>query len=231
MMSELLQIARQDLLDPAGLTDTQLQTILSSTLGHSVDNADLYFQSTYSESWALEDGIIKSGSYSIDRGVGVRVMSGEKTGFAYSDDILVPALEQAAQAARSISRQGEDKSIQAWRFVKGRELYLPVNPFISFNEQDKVGLLQRIDAFTRQLDPRVIQVNASLSAEYEKILVMGSDGDCAADVRPLVRLNVSVIVEQNGRREHGYAGGGGRFDYQYFLENDQAFSYAREAVR
>jgi len=230
-MNNFLEIARQDLLDPAGLTEKQLQHVLSSILGNNIDNADLYFQSTYSESWVLEDGIIKGGSYNIDRGVGVRAMSGEKTGFAYSDDIMMPALEKAAQAARSITKQGGEQSVQAWKWAAGHELYLPINPLISLSEHDKVALLQRVDAYTRQQDPRVIQVNVSLAAEYETIMVMASDGHLAADVRPLVRMNISVIVEQNGRREHGYSGGGGRFDYRQLLDNDQALSYAREAVR
>lgn len=230
-MNNFLEIARRDLLEPAGITDNQLQNVLSSVLGNTVDNADLYFQSTYSETWVLEDGIIKGGSYNIDRGVGVRAMSGEKTGFAYSDDILMPALDQAAHAARSISKQGGHQAIKAWKWTTGHELYLPVNPLDSLNENEKIALLQRVDAYTRQQDPRVIQVNVSLAAEYETVLVMASDGHLAADVRPLVRLNVSVVVEQNGRREQGYAGGGGRFDYLYFTENDLALSYAREAVR
>lgn len=230
-MTNFLDIARKNLLDPAGLTDSQLQNILSKVLGNTVDNADLYFQSTYSESWVLEDGIIKNGSYNIDRGVGVRAMSGEKTGFAYSDDIIMPALEQAAQAARSISKQGGQQQISTMKWTTGHELYLPVNPLNSLNENDKIALLQRMDAFARQLDPRVIQVTVSLASEYDTVLIMASDGHLAADVRPLVRLNISVVVEQNGRREHGYAGGGGRFDYQYFLEKDVAFDYARRAVR
>lgn len=209
-MTNFLEIARRDLLDPAGLTDNQLQTVLSSVLGNAIDNADLYFQSTYSETWALEDGIIKGGSYNIDRGVGVRAMSGEKTGFAYSDDIIMPALSQAAVAARSITKASGHQAVSAWQRTAGHELYLPVNPLNSLNENEKIGLLQRVDAFARQQDPRVIQVNASLAAEYETVLVMSSDGHLAADVRPLVRLNVSVVVEQNGRREQGYAGGGGR---------------------
>jgi TldD protein len=230
-MTNFLEIARQDLLDPAGLTDNQLQKVLSSVLGNAVDNADLYFQSTCSETWVLEDGIIKGGSYNIDRGVGVRAMSGEKTGFAYSDDILMPALDHAAQAARSISKSGGHHAIHAWQKTAGHELYLPINPLNSLNENEKVALLQRVDAYARQQDPRVIQANVSLAAEYETMLVMASDGHIAADVRPLIRLNVSVVVEQNGRREQGYAGGGGRYDYQFFLENDLALSYAREAVR
>lgn len=230
-MNNFLEIARNDLLAPAGITETQLQRVLSSVLGHSIDNADLYFQSTYSESWALEDSIIKGGSYNIDRGVGVRAMSGEKTGFAYADDILMPALEQAAQAARSISTDVGVQAIKSWKWTTGHELYLPVNPLISLSETDKVSLLQQVDAHARKLDPRVIQVNVSLAAEYETILVMGSDGHLAADVRPLVRINVSVVVEQNGRREHGYSGGGGRFDYRQLFDNDQGLAYAAEAVR
>jgi TldD protein len=230
-MTNFLEIARRDLLDPAGLTDNQLQTILGTVLGNTIDNADLYFQSTYSEAWALEDGIIKGGSYDIDRGVGVRAMSGEKTGFAYSDDIVMPALEQAASAARSISVKQGKHAISSYKWVQGHELYLPVNPLNSINENDKVALLQRLDRYARQQDPRVIQVNVSLAAEYDTVLVMASDGQLAADVRPLVRLNVSVVVEQGARREQGYAGGGGRYDYLYFLESDRAENYVREAVR
>jgi TldD protein len=179
----------------------------------------------------LEDGIIKGGSYNIDRGVGVRAMSGDKTGFAYSDDILMPALEQAAAAARSISKHGGAQSVQAWQKPAGHELYQPVNPLLSLSENEKVALLQRVDACARQEDPRVIQVSVSLSAEYETILVMASDGHLAGDVRPLVRVNVSVVVEQNGRRENGYSGGGGRFDYKQLIANDQGLVYAKEAVR
>jgi TldD protein len=230
-MTSFLDIARQDLLEPAGITDSQLQQVLGKVLGKSIDNADLYFQSTHSESWVLEDGIIKGGSYNIDRGVGVRAMSGEKTGFAYSDDIVMPALEQAAQAARSISRQGGEHAMQAYKKSSGHQLYLPVNPLNSLTESDKIALLQRIDVYTRKQDPRVIQVSVSLASEYETVLVMASDGHLAADVRPLVRLNVSVVVEQNGQREQGYAGGGGRFDYQYFLDEDRGLGYGREAVR
>jgi TldD protein len=230
-MTNFLEIARKNLLDPAGITDNQLQKILSKIVGDTVDNADLYFQASHSEAWVLEDGIIKNGSFNIDRGVGVRAMSGEKTGFAYSDDILMPALEQAAQAARSISKQGGHHAIQTSQWTTGHELYLPVDPLSSLNENDKIGLLQRVDAYTRKLDSRVIQVTVSLAAEYDTILIMASDGHLAADVRPLVRLNVSVVVEKDGQREQGYAGGGGRYDYQYFLQNDIAFEYAREAVR
>jgi len=230
-MTNSLEIARKNLLEPGGLTDGQLQNVLNKVLGNTIDNADLYFQAIYSESLVLEDGIIKGGSYNIDRGVGVRAMSGEKTGFAYSDDIILPALEQAATAARSISKNDGQNKIKTSQWSTGHELYLPINPLLSASENDKVALLQKIDAFTRKQDPRIVQVSVSLAAEYETVLIMASDGQLAADVRPLVRLNVSVVLEQNGRREQGYAGGGGRFDYKYFFENDRGLEYGKEAVR
>ena len=230
-MSNLLEIVRHDLLDPAGLTDNQLHKVLHQLAGPHVDYADLYFQSTYSESWVLEDGLIKGGSFDIDRGVGIRAMSGEKTGFAYADDIVMPALLQAAQAARSISKQGGEQIVKAWHELPSHRLYQPINPLHTLSETEKVTLLQRIDTYLRQKDNRVIQVTVSLAGEYESILVMASDGHVAADVRPLVRLNVSLIVEQNGRRESGYAGGGGRFGYQQFLQSNVAFEYADEALR
>lgn len=230
-MTDILTQVRTDLLGPAGLTDSDLSHILNTLAGRQVDHADLYFQSTYSESWALEDGIIKGGSFDIDRGVGVRVMSGEKTGFAYADDIVLPALSQAAEAARSICKQGGDHSVQVWRRDIGHQLYLAVNPLQSMSETDKVGLMQKIDQYLRQKDPRVIQVNVSLAGEHDSILVMANDGHLGADIRPLVRLNVSCIVEDKGKRESGHAGGGGRVDYHYFLADNLAFQYADEALR
>ena len=175
-MSSSLDMARHDLLEASGLTENQLHKVMNSILGHAIDYTDLYFQSSYVESWVLEDGIIKGGSFDIDRGVGVRALSGEKTGFAYADDILFPALEQAAQAARSIVQHGDHKIVKAWTRVPGHQLYLPLNPINSLNENEKTALLQRVDAYVRQLDSRVIQVNVSLAGEHEMILVMGSDG-------------------------------------------------------
>ncbi len=230
-MNNNLIIARKALLEPAGITENQLQTVLGKVLGHSVDNADLYFQAVRSESWVLEEGIIKSGSYNIERGVGVRAISGEKTGFAYSDDILMPALEQAANAASSIARTGHEGSVKAWHKTKGHELYLPIDPLTTMNEQEKLALLKQLDAEARRLDKRITQVSVSLVGVHEIVLIMASDGTLAADVRPLVRLNVSVIAEQNGQREQGYAGGGGRLGYEYFLQEDRALDFAREAVR
>lgn len=230
-MTDIIERVRHDLLDPAGLTENQLHRVIHQLAGSNVDYADLYFQSTYSESWSLEDGIIKGGSFDIDRGVGVRAMSGEKTGFAYADDIVMPALEQAAQAARSIVKQGGEQSVQAWHKLPGHQLYQPVNPLHSLSEKEKVSLLQRVDSYIRQKDPRIVQVNVSLAGEYESILVMASDGHLAADVRPLVRFNIYVIVEHHGRRDSGYFGGGGRYDYKEFLNNDLAFQFADEALR
>lgn len=230
-MTDIVDIVRHDLLDPAGLTENQLQNVIHKLAGQQVDYADLYFQSCYSESWVLEDGIIKGGSFDIDRGVGVRAISGEKTGFAYADDIVMPALQEAAQAARSIVKQGGEQSVQAWHKLPGHQLYLPVNPLHSLSEQEKVSLLQRVNSYIRQKDPRIIQVSISLAGEYESILVMASDGHVAADVRPLVRFNISLIIEQNGRRETGYAGGGGREDYKQFVTTDLPFQYADEALR
>src|SRR3990167_8866612 len=230
-MNDVLEIAKRDLLDPAGLTDNQLHQVINQLAGPQIDYADLYFQSSCSETWELEDGIIKGGSFDIDRGVGVRATSGEKTGFAYADDIILPALIQAASAAKSIVKQGADTTVKAWSKKSGHDLYLPINPLHSLSETDKVSLMQRVDRYIRAKDTRIVQVNLSLAGEYETILVMASDGHLAADVRPLVRFNVSVIVEQNGRRESGYAGGGGRFDYQHFIVDDLAFQFADEALR
>jgi len=232
-MNNALTIARQVLLESAGITDHQLESVLSGILGHKIDSADLYFQASHSESWTLEDGIIKQGSYNIDRGVGVRAMSGEKTGFAYSDDILLPALQQAANAAGSIAKLGGAGRLKAWgKQTFDRQLYLPIDPLKTLSELDKLALLRLVDAEARRLDPRITQVSVSLYGGQDIILVMDNEGNLAADVRPLVRMNVSVIAEDNkGQREQGYAGGGGRTNYSYFTKNENALSYAREAVR
>ena len=220
-----------DMLAPAGLDERHLSTTLGSVLRGGVDYADLYFQVSRQESWTLEDGIIREGSFSLDQGVGVRAVSGEKTGFAYSDELMLPALEQAAGAARAISRQGEDKQVPAWRRGAAATLYPVADPTTSMADADKTALLTRIDAATRALDSRVEQVIISMTSSQDLVLVAGSDGTLAADVRPLVRFNVSVILEQNGRREQGYSGGGARSDLNYFLAGDRPMEYAREAVR
>ena len=230
-MTDILTQARNHLLAPANIGDNELGRVLDSILGHSVDAADLYFQSTRHEAWSLEDSIIKEGSFNVDRGVGVRAMSGEKTGFAYSNEIILPALEQAAGAARSIARLGQDHQIQAWNRSQPLALYGTDNPLDSMSREDKVALLKAVDQEARKTDPRVKQVNVSLAGVHEVVLVAASDGTLAADIRPLVRMSVSVIAEKDGRIERGSAGGGGRSDYLQFIQNDKGLSYAREAVR
>jgi TldD protein len=220
-----------DMLAPAGLEERHLNRTLDSVLRGGVDYADLYFQVSRQESWTLEDGIIREGSFSLDQGVGVRAVSGEKTGFAYSDELMLPALEQAAGAARAIARQGQEKQVPAWRRGAAASLYPVADPTTSMPDADKTALLARIDAATRGLDSRVEQVIISMTSGQDLVLVAGSDGTLAADVRPLVRFNVSVILEQSGRREQGYSGGGARADLNYFLEGDLPMEYAREAVR
>ncbi|MBS0290601.1 MAG: metalloprotease TldD [Proteobacteria bacterium] len=229
-MTNILDIANQRLLAPGGLTVTDLERVLGQLLGHRVDSGDLYFQSTQQESFSLEDGIVKEGSFNLDHGVGVRAISGEKTGFAYSDDIILPALEQSVKAARCIAQTGGKGSLQAWHRQQVKPLYIDTNPLDSLTTEEKIAFLRQIDAFARKQDPRVIQVMVSLVGVFDTILVVSSDGTLHADIRPLVRLNVSVIVEQQGRRETGSSGGGGRTNYQYFMEQDRAFNYAKEAV-
>lgn len=230
-MAELLDIARQTILMPAGMVDDDLNKILDNTLGNSIDMADVYFQVQRHESWVMEDGIIKEGSYNIDQGVGVRAISGEKTGFAYSDEIMMPALMQASKAARAIARTGSQGTLQAWKSTVGHDLYLQDDPLASLTTENKLQLLKDADAEARRLDNRVKQVVVSLSGVHEVILVANSEGTLSADVRPLVRMNVSVIVEQQGRREQGSAGGGGRFAYDYFVEQQRGLEFARKAVR
>jgi len=226
-----LAVARAALLGPAGLDENRVARVLGDVMGHAVDFGDIYFQQTREESWALEDGIVKDGAHSIEQGVGVRALAGEKTGFAYSDEVMLPALLEAAHAARAISRSGSGGAVQAWHATGGRQLYTAVDPVESMADDDKVRLLEQIDREARALDSRITQVMASLSASHDIVLVMASDGTLAGDVRPLVRLNVSVIIEQDGRREQGYAGGGGRFAYTEFLASERWRLLVMEAVR
>ncbi|BCK88047.1 metalloprotease TldD [Sideroxyarcus emersonii] len=222
-------IAQQALLAAHGLEARHLEQVFGKMLAHRVDYADLYFQYGRAESWSLEEGIVKSGSFSIDQGVGVRAVSGEKTAFAYSDDITLQALEDAALATRAIARQGGNQSAAHMHVGKTRELYLPHDPIATLKADDKVALLEKLERMARALDPRVTQVMANLAGEYEVILVARNDGLMSADIRPLVRLSLQVIVESNGRREQGSAGGGGRFGYDYFGD-EMLQRYAKEAV-
>lgn len=230
-MTDIITKARDHLLTPANIGDQELGRILDNILGHNVDAADLYFQSMRHESWVLEDGIVKEGSFNVDRGVGVRAMSGEKTGFAYSNEIIIPALEQAASAARSIARIGQQKQVQAWQCSQPLALYGTENPLDSLSREDKVTLLKNIDQEARKADPCIKQVSVSLAGVHEVVLVAASDGTLAADIRPLVRLNVSVIAEKDGRIERGSAGGGGRGNYLQFLQGDTGLGFARKAVK
>ena len=221
--------ANDILLAPYSLDAGRLDTVFGQILAHKVDYADLYFQYSRSESWSLEEGIVKSGSFNIDQGVGVRAVSGEKTAFAYSDDISLTALEAAARATRAIASQGDSGRTQVAKRAAGHNLYVPHDPIASLDDRAKVALLERIERCARAIDPRVTQVMASLGGEYEVVLVARSDGMMGADVRPLVRLSLQVIVEQDGRREQGSAGGGGRFDYAYFTD-EVLKDYAGKAV-
>lgn len=228
---EPIQAAQKMILSPAGMVEGDLQGVLSQIMTHAVDNADLYFQLSHFESWSLEDGIVKDGAHSVEQGVGVRAISGDKTGFAYSDEIILPALTEAATAARAIARSGQQAIVKSWSSRTGHDLYVPMDPLVTLEDKDKIELLEMLDAEARRMDPRVKQVMVSLAGSREVVLIAASDGTLAADIRPLVRLNVSVIAEQNGRREQGVSGGGGRVSYQFFLDNDRGLSYAREAVR
>ncbi|GAC1507219.1 MAG: metalloprotease TldD [Bradyrhizobium sp.] len=231
MSASTFEVAQRMILTPSGLDEGRLSAVLGSVMSRGVDYADLYFQLSREESWALEDGIVKEGSHSIEQGVGVRAISGEKTGFAYTDEVLLPALEEASAAARAIARSGASHSVRAWTRPPTHRLYMSIDPLDAIRDEDKVAWLMKIDADTRRIDPRVKQVMASLSAVHEVVLIASSDGTLTADVRPLVRMNVSVIVEQNGRREQGYSGGGGRFGLDELLRGDEPFEHGREAVR
>jgi len=217
------------LIEPYGLSAHALDRVFGSMVTHHIDLADLYFQYSRGESWSLEEGIVKAGSFHIDQGVGVRAISGEKTAFACSDEISLAALQSAAEATRAIARLGGSQSAAVSRRDSARALYQPLDPLTSLPDGDKVALLERLERRARALDTRVTQVMASLSGEYEVVLVARSDGLMAADVRPLVRLSLQVIAEQGGRREQGSSGGGGRFDYGYFTD-EIIESYARTAV-
>jgi TldD protein len=230
-MSEVLDEARQQLWAPAGIELHDVERLMGRLANGAIDLGELYFQHQRSESWALEDGIVKDGSFSLDRGVGVRAVSGERTGFAYAEDILLPALASATEAARSIARHGQALSVNAWQAVRAPSRYPAADPIASLSDTAKVALLQEVDAEARRQDPCVREVSVGLRASHEAVLVMASDGTLAADVRPLVRLDVSVIVERNGRRERGSAGGGGRADLTLLTTDGFALSLAREAVR
>ena len=221
--------AERLLLAPADLDLDKLSRALASIHSHDVDFADFYFQHSTFESWSLEEGMVKAGTFSIDRGVGVRAVTGDKQAFAYSDDISPSALDEAAVAVRAIGRQGQSASAPLGRRGEGRRLYGGADPVLSLQDADKVALLMRLERKARARDQRVVQVMASLAGEHETVLIARSDGLVAADVRPLVRVSLTVIVEEGGRREQGFAGGGGRFDYAHF-DDARLDDYAKRAV-
>jgi TldD protein len=226
-----LTTATRTLLEPAGLNADGLATELSRMLTHSVDLADIYFQSTRTQSWSLEDGIVKEGAFSIDHGIGVRAVSGDKTGFAYSDQINPRALTDASAAVRAIGRQGGDQDIVVWQAAPANLRYQGNDPLVGVKASTAVDLLQRLDQAARQRDPRIQQVMLGLTSSHSTVLVAASDGTLSADIRPLIRLNVRVVAEQGGRRETGSAGGGGRVGYDFLLADDRALAYVDEAVR
>jgi TldD protein len=227
-----------ELLADSAIDKSMLMDTLDSIFQRKVDLADLYFQSSSHESWMLEDGIVKEGSYNIERGVGVRAISGEKTGFSYSDDISPSALRKAADAAKGIANAEKSAKIQVFdgkKIQQNPEQYRDLDPLASLPQEQKITLLHEVEAHARSVDKRVKQVIVNLSGIYEKILVAASDGTYATDIRPLVRLNCSVLVEENGKRERASSGGGARTDYSYFFELDnnkpRYLAYAEEAVR
>ncbi len=229
-MPDALEIARQQFMEPASLNEGHLEQILGQSLATGAEDADLYFQYSRTEHWALEEGIVKSGSHSVEQGVGVRTVSGEKQGLAYSEDIRLDALLEAASAARAIVADGKANEVAPQRIVLGRALYPQVDPPASADAPAKIALLRRADTAARAADPRVQQVMCSLAAQYEVVMMARADGSRSADVRPLVRMDVTVIVEQKGRREQAHVGGGARAELDYFSENLPE-QYAREAVR
>ncbi len=230
-MNQALNLARQTLLEAPGLSEAALSQVMDKLLSRQVDAADIYFQYSRLESWVLDDGIIKEGNHSIEQGAGLRAISGDKTGFAYTDDLILPQLLNAADAARAIAHAGQSGRQAIASRGDLPQLYAPINPLESLSENDKLELMRKLDAEARAQDPRVQQVTVSLVAVHDTVLVINDEGQLAGDVRPLVRMNVNVIVEQNGRREQGSSGGGARRALDFFLEEDRALSYAREAVR
>ncbi len=225
-----LDLSKRHFLEPAELDEAGLLDLCGSLAGASVDDAELYFQYARSESWALEDGIVKDGSFDIRKGVGVRVIVGEKSGFAYSDEIALAALADAGKAARSIAHSDGGKSVRVRQRLASTALYAADDPLTAMSATDKVALLQSIDAMARRKDSRVKQVMASINGLYEVVLVANADGLLAADVRPLVRINVSVIAERNGRREMGREGAGGRYDYAGLLKQNDPSGLVDRAV-
>ncbi|EGQ8074245.1 TPA: metalloprotease TldD [Vibrio vulnificus] len=223
------------LLAPGGLTAEDIAATLGSIATRQIDYADIYFQSSWHESLVLEDSIIKDGSFNIDCGVGVRAVTGEKTGFAYSDQIQLDGLKQSAIAARGIAQQGQNGQVHAFKRSENQRYYVAVNPLAEWEKQQKTELLKSLDAYIRTKEPLIKEVSISLSGVHEQMLVAATDGTYAGDIRPLVRLSISVLAEKGERRERGSSGGGGRFGYDFFIGDEdgvqRAFHFADEAIR
>ena len=230
---ERLATAQSVLLEPFGLNEGTLTRALALIGEHRIDDADLYFQTTRHEGWSLEEGIVKSGSFSIDQGVGVRAVAGEKTAFAYSDDLSQASLLDAARTVRTIAAAGQQRRVRVGPRIKvasTRQLYGVVDPISTLDSAGKVALLEKVERMARAKDPRVAQVMAGVAAEYDVVLVARADGTRAADVRPLVRVSLTVIAEHQGRREVGTGGGGGRFGLESFTD-EVLQRYVDEAVQ
>lgn len=230
-MNDHLETARNVLLEPAEVRQRDLDTLLGTLVGKDIDHADLFFEYARAESWSLEEGIVKAGAFHIDRGVGLRAVSGDKTGFACSDDFSRASLKQAASSARTIARSGRSAAAVATRPTHAPICYPSLNPLESLSDDQKVDLLMKVEKDARRQDPRVKEVIVNLSGSHRVILIVRSDGIACADVRPLIRLDVTVFAEQNGRREKGHFGGGTRGGYEFFTDNSLATDYAAEAVR
>jgi len=230
-MSNILELAQQTLLEPTGLILNDLDKVMDKLLRPGVDIADIYFESTRVESWMLEDGIIKEGAYNIDQGVGLRAVSGEKTGFAYTDDILLETMLEAGQTASAIAKSGHQQKVAIQNKRQAKSLYAAINPLDSMSEEDKISLMHRLDQEARKQDPRIQQVIVSLVSAHDTMMVLNNEGTLASDIRPLIRCSIQVIAEEKGRREQASAGGGSREGFQFFIDEERALGYAREAAR
>lgn len=237
MSLESFQLAEQHFLLNNQLTLAQLESVLNTAYCKGIDSADIYFQFSSHESWVLEDGIVKDGAFHQDQGAGIRSMTGEKTGFSYSEDLSLPALLNAAKAARQIIKQGQNGSVGLNPPNRNNPLYHPENPETKLSAEKIITLLSELDKTARALDNRVKQVIISFSNSYQLMMIMASDGSLATDARPLSRLSISIVVEENGRRERGNSGGGGRaqpsslFFNQHHTASELALGYVKEAVR
>ena len=230
-MNEVVATVEKQLLQTKGMSLSDIEHSIGTLLGREIDYGEVFIQSTRGESFGLEDGIVKDGSFGVEAGIGVRALAGEKTGFAYSEDIRLDGLQEAAKAAQSIAGAGAPRNLPSFRVGGYPSLYAAIDPISSLSDEEKVSLLQRVDQVARAQDPRVQEVNVRISGNHETMLVMASDGTLAADIRPLVRFDVSVIVEHNGRRERGNAGGGGRRSLDSLAEGEWTDNLAKEAVR